>query len=313
MNLHTPYFAPAVSQSPVGRRWNALFIGPKGLRAGWRLLIFIALCGVQLGAVIFVRVHFFGAHVLEPSGPITATPTMLGGSEAIELLLLVIATLIMGKIEGRTFKAYGLPLRQILGKDFWSGCLWGFLAISGALLAMFMLGDYRITGLALHGSALFSGLAAWSIAFLVVGIFEEFFSRGYLQYTLASGIGFWPAAFAMSGFFGLGHAFRPGETVIGAISAGSFGLLFCLFLRRTGNIWPAIGFHAGFDWGQTFFYGVPNSALLPSRNLLHSTLSGPNWLSGGSVGPEASIFCPIALLIVGIIFSRYYRENRYAL
>lgn len=295
-------------------RLKPLFIGPKGLRAGWRLLIFLALCVAQLVGVSFVRVHFFGATVpREPVGPITATPMMLGGSEAIELLFVVIAALIMGRIEGRKFSDYGLPLRRILGRDFWLGCLWGFLGISGVLLAMFLLHGFRITGLALHGRALLSALAAWSIAMFVVGIFEEFFSRGYLQYTLASGIGFWPAAFVMAGLFGLGHAFRSGETVLGAISAGSFGLLFCLFLRRTGNLWPAIGFHAAWDWGQTFFYGVPNSALLPSRNLFHSTFSGPLWLTGGSVGPEASIFCPIALLVVGIIFSRYNREKRYAL
>ena len=33
--------------------------------------------------------------------------------------------------------------------------------------------------------------------------------------------------------------------------------------------------------------------------------------AGGIVGPEASILCPIALLVVGLIFSFYYRENRY--
>ncbi len=315
MNAHKAALSFADIPQSASRPKSSLkpvFIGPNGLRAGWRLLIFFALCAVQLGGFIFVRVHFFGAPLREPAGPITATPMMLGGSEAVQLLFVVIAVLIMGKIEGRNFSDYGLPLRQILGKDFWRGCLWGFLAISGALLAMFVLGGFRITGLALHGSAILSALAAWTLAFFVVGIFEEFLFRGYLQYTLATGIGFWPATFAMAGLFGLGHAFRSGETVIGAISAGSFGLLFCLFLRRTGNIWPAIGFHAAWDWGQTFFYGVPNSALLPSRNLLHATLSGPTWLAGASVGPEATIFCPLALLIVGIIFSRYYRENRYS-
>jgi uncharacterized protein len=290
---------------------KSIFVGRNGLRAGWRLLIFLALCAIQLGAFLFVRVHFFGSPVGEPAGPITATPIMLGGSEAIQLLFVLVATVIMGRIEHRRFSEYGLPLRQALGEHFWLGCLWGFLAISGALLAMFLLHDFRISGLALHGTALLSSLMAWSIAFFVVGIFEEFFFRGYVQYTLASGIGFWPAAFVFAVLFGLGHAFRSGETVLGAISAGSFGILFCLFLQRTGNLWAAVGFHAGWDWGQTFFYGVPNSALLPSGNLFHSTSNGPLWLSGGSVGPEASIFCPIALLVVGVIFSRYYRENRY--
>ena len=65
------------------------------------------------------------------------------------------------------------------------------------------------------------------------------------------------------------------------------------------------------DWGQTFLYGVPNSGLLPSQNLLNASFRGPRWLTGGTVGPEASIFCPIVLAIVAIVFSLKYRDARY--
>ncbi|HEY1470510.1 MAG TPA: hypothetical protein VGF61_15815, partial [Candidatus Acidoferrum sp.] len=96
------------------------------------------------------------------------------------------------------------------------------------------------------------------------------------------------------------------------LSVVSFGLLLCLFLRRTGNLWCAVGFHLGYDWGQTFLYGVPNSGLLPSQTLLNASLSGPRWLTGGTVGPEASIFCPIVLAIGRYRASRYFKLNRIA-
>jgi uncharacterized protein len=220
------------------------------------------------------------------------------------------ATLVMGRIEKRKFSAYGLPLRQAFGKDFWIGCLSGFLAISGTLLAMFFLGGFRITGLALHGRAIVYSLAGWAIAFLLAGLFEEFLCRGYLQYTLASGIGFWPAAFVMSGLFAFGHAFNAHENLAGVASVVLFGLLLCLFLQRSGNLWCAVGFHVAYDWGQTFF-GVPDSGIAPYHNLLNSAFSGPQWLTGGVVGPEASVLTPIALALVAVVFSRYYRENRY--
>ena len=124
-------------------------------------------------------------------------------------------------------------------------------------------------------------------------------------------MGFWPSAILLSALFGFAHASDPGESKTGLLSVFLFGLLFCIFLRRTGNLWWAVGFHAGWDWGQTFFYGVPDSGLVPTDNLFNSTLSGPNWLTGGSVGPEASVFAPIALLIVAIWFMGRYRENRY--
>jgi uncharacterized protein len=315
MNPYAAQLAPALtSQSPSHGNFKSLFIGPNGLRAGWRLLLFIALFGGMMAG--FVLIHAGGVHNFveqqKKLGDVTPTPLLLGSSEAVACLFLFIAAWLMSKIERRKFREYGLPVRQALGKNFWQGYLWGFLAISGTLLVMFFLGGFRITGLAQHGTAILWSLVGWGLAFLLSGLQEEFLLRGYGQFTLASGIGFWPAAIVLSGMFGLGHYFNRGETVIGAASAGSFGILLCLFLRRTGNLWAAVGFHAGYDWGQTFFYGVPNSAMPANHNLLHSTLSGPVWLSGGAVGPESSIFCPIMLIVVGFIFSRYYRENRYS-
>jgi uncharacterized protein len=154
-----------------------------------------------------------------------------------------------------------------------------------------------------------SSVAAWGIAFLLVGLCEEFLCRGYVQYTPGSGIGFWPAAFVMSGLFAFGHSFNANETGVGVVSTGLFALLFCLFLRRSGNLWIAVGFHAAWDWGQTF-YGVSDSGMLPYHSVFRSASIGPQWLTGGIVGPEASVLTPIALLVVALIFIRYYHENR---
>jgi CAAX protease family protein len=310
----TPILSPELFRPSSGSKSDlrSVFVGPNGLRAGWRLLIFIAIVGVLLASFVLVRSGgvqgFLNKH--KNAGPIIATPLLLGGSEAVAVLALCIAALIMGRIEHRKFSEYGLPWRQALGKDFWSGALWGFVALSGTLLTIFLLHGFRITGLALHGRAILFSVLEWGVVFLLVGLFEEFLCRGYVQYTLASGIGFWPAALVISGLFGFAHAFNPGETAIGALAAGLFGLLFCLFLRRTGNLWMAVGFHAAWDWGQTFF-GVADSGMLSDRSVFHSMFSGPGWLTGGTVGPEASIFTPIALLVAALIFSRYYREDRY--
>jgi membrane protease YdiL (CAAX protease family) len=289
-----------------------IFVGPNGLRAGWRLLMFLALFGFLFGGFVLIRAGGPQGFLEQyrNQGNITITPLVMGESEAIALLFLCIAALVMGKLEHRKFSEYGLPLRQALRKDFWIGSLLGLLAISGTLLTMFLLHGFRITGLALHGAAILWWLIAWGAAFLAAGLVEEFLFRGYVQYTLASGIGFWPAAFAISGLFGLGHAFNSNENGVGAVATVMFGLLLCLFLRRTGNLWCAVGFHLGYDWGQ-MFYGVPDSGIAPYRNLLSSTLVGPRWLTGGMVGPEASVLTPMALLVVAVIFCRCYRENRY--
>jgi membrane protease YdiL (CAAX protease family) len=293
---------------------RSLFLGPRGLRAGWRILIFIGLLAGLFGGVVLVRSG--GLHGLRNAhkhlDQITMTPFLIGISEAITLAILCLATLVMGRIENRKFSEYGLPLRQALGKDFGIGCLLGFFSISGTLLTMFLLHGFRITGFALHGKAILYALSGWAITFFMVGLSEEFLNRGYLQYTLASGIGFWPAAFVMSGFFALGHAFNPHETTAGVASVMLFGLLLCLLLRRSGTLWCAVGFHAAYDWGQTLF-GVPDSGIASYHSLFSSTFSGPQWLTGGIVGPEASFLTPIALALVAFVFTRCYRKNRYGM
>jgi membrane protease YdiL (CAAX protease family) len=290
-----------------------IFVGPNGLRAGWRVLIFITLLVVLFGGFVLMRAGgpeaFRERYRNQNQSQITITPLLLGGSEAITLLFLCIPALVMGKIEHRKFGEYGLPLPLALRKDFWVGSLMGFLAISGTLLTIFLLHGFRVTGLAIHGTAILSSLLGWGLAFLLSALVEEFLFRGYIQYTLTSGIGFWPAAFVMSGLFGFGHFFNSHENARGSETVVLFGLLLCLFLRRTGNLWCAVGFHLGYDWGQ-MFYGVPDSGIVPYHNLLNSTLSGPQWLTGGMVGPEASFLTPLALLVVALIFSRYYPETR---
>jgi hypothetical protein len=289
-----------------------IFVGPHGLRAGWRLLIFLSLFAGLFGSFVLITAGGFQGlqEKYRIQSHITITPLMMGESEAITLLFLFGAALIMAKLEHRKFTEYGLPLRKALGKDFWVGSASGFLAISGTLLTMFLLHGFHISSLALHGTAIVSSLAGWGLAFLLAGLVEEFLFRGYIQYTLASGIGFWPAAFVMSGLFGLGHFFNANETAGGSAAVVLFGLLLCLFLRRTGNLWCAVGFHLGYDWGQ-MFYGVPDSGIVPYHHLLNSTLSGPRWITGGVVGPEASFLTPLALLVVAVVFSRYHRETRY--
>jgi uncharacterized protein len=303
---------PLQGRSHIASSLKPIFVGPNGLRAGWRELIFLALLGVELALLPFIP-RLFPA-VAPPSGlaPGTITPVLLGGNDAILVLFVCIATWIMARIEHRTFSEYGLPLRQALGKDFWFGTLLGFLAISGTLLTMFLLHGFRITGLAIHETTILSSLVAWGITFFLVGLLEEFGFRGYVQYTLASGMGFWPAAFVISGLFGVTHLLAdPNENVVGSAAVVMFGLLLCLFLRRTGNLWCSVGFHMAYDWGQTFFYGVPDSGIVPYHNLFNSTRHGARWLTGGDVGPEASVLTPIALLVVALVFSRHYRENRY--
>jgi hypothetical protein len=305
---------PPAASVPTPPAPHTVFRGPNGIRAGWRALIFIAIfAGLALAVnlISWLVVHFFLHRPPHLAITSSLSPGAANLSDGALLLFSGLAALIMSRIERRKWAEYGLPGRFAFRQDFWVGTVVGFLAISASLLAIFALHGFHLAGLAIHGKTILTATAAWTAAFVIVGLGEEFAFRGYLQFTLTTGMGFWPSAILLSALFGLAHAGNPGESKVGLLSVVCFALLFCLILRRTGNLWWVVGFHAGWDWGQTFFYGVADSGLPAYHNLLNSSFNGPAWLTGGSVGPEASIFTPLTLLLVAIIFTRFYRTNRY--
>lgn len=299
---------------PTERQRNQILFGPNGLRAGWRALIFLL---IVAGTVLLINVvgHYvtrkLGHSPGTPSEVTTLTPGLVALSALPFFAVILAATLIMGRIERRKIAHYGLPWQTPFPKTFWAGLLWGFLAISGVLFVIFLFHGFKITGVDTHGSALALSTVEWTLAFLAVGFSEEFTFRGYMQFTLTTGIGFWPAALLLSTLFALVHTGNNGETLFGLIQVAEFGLMACIALQRTGNLWWPIGFHAAWDWGQTFFYGVPDSGLNASHNFLHSEFHGPKWLTGGSTGPEASILTLIALIVVSLLLVRMYRGIRY--
>jgi len=231
------------------------------------------------------------------------TPQYFLITEPIAFAEYFVATWIMGRIEGRTMGDYGLPVTGVVRGRFGLGLLAGFLSISALLGAMALAGALRFESVALHGAEALSYGVLWAIAFLLVGLQEEFRGgggRGYVLFTLATGIGFWPAALATSLWFGYNHRTNPGETPLGLVSVCAIGVFFCILVRRTGDLWAAIGFHAAWDFGLTYVYGVPDSGLAEAGHLLNPRFSGPAWLTGGSAGPEASVFCLLLILILSV-------------
>lgn len=289
----------AANQMPTGSPMKGLFVGPAGVRAGWSGVLFLLiLCALLLAFYIALS---FAAPLLVAtlSGLGQAPPQarLMTASEGLQAIAVVLATWAMAAIEKKSFLDYGLRDRQALPR-FGAGLVCGFAALS-TLVAMLMATGISLDGVAERGSTALRDAAIWGIVFLLVGVFEELFARGYLQATLARGLGFWPAAILLSILFAALHRPNRGEDVVGVISAGMVGLLFCFSLWWSGSLWWAIGFHASWDWGQSYFYGTADSGTLIQGHYLASHPSGATWLSGGSVGPEGSVlvFVILALLI----------------
>jgi len=289
--------APTFAAANEASYAHTLFFGPDGLRPGWGFVFYVvAFLMIQQFTVQLAWAHDFGDSGLRSR--------ML--EEIGNFLAAVIPAVVLARVERRPWSAYGLPGRQALGRLVWIGALWGFAAISLVIIALYGAHAFSFGHIVLHGKRLLRFAVYWTIYFVFVGLFEDFLFRGYSQLTLARGIGFWPAAFVLSSIFGFSHRGNAGERWSGVLIAAFIGLFFCLTLRRTGNLWFAIGFHASWDWGETFFYSVPDSGTVWPGHLLSSSLSGPAWLTGGSVGPEGSLLCFAVITLAWVAFDRVY-------
>ena len=279
-----------------------VFYGPSGLRAGWRAMAFVILMAAfesQSGYLLNLEHKFFGEG--ESAAGWMFVKTVL-------FIYVIVVASIIGAFEHRSLAEYGLPLRKIFGKDFWAGALWGFGLLTANFILMSLLRVYSFGTLALPAMQIAKYGVLWAAADLMVAMAEEFVFRGYLLYTLTRGMGFWPTAILTSALFGLVHLDVPGEPWTAVTNIALLSLLLCLALRRTGNLWFAIGSHMAFDWGLAFFYSSNPSA---HGHLFNASLHGNRWLTGGTAGPEGNIL-NVLLVPAGILLlCKVYPEVKY--
>jgi uncharacterized protein len=277
---------------------SRVFWGDQGLRSGWRFLIYILSVILLVWLSRLALIPFFGR------GLGAETPGRLIAGEVGLLIAAVLPALIAARLEDRPWSAYGLPLRLEEKGRFAVGLVVGFVALSCLMLLIRLFHGVDLGNVSLHGAVLLRSGVVWGIAFLVVGVVEEFLFRGYSLYTLATGIGFWPAAILLCLVFGGLHRLNPGETWLGALETALVALAFAFSLWRTGTLWFAVGMHASWDWGESFFFGVPDSGQKAVGTLFNPHFHGSRWINGGSVGPEGSVlvFVVTAATFVAIHF-----------
>ncbi len=333
--LHQPSGIITAEEAATGEKralWlHYVFVGPDGLRPGWGILLFI-LIFATLGKLTTTVMHALNPHPAlsaAQSKAEEAKPQEAAGmlrSEGISFALIALATWIMGRIERRPAGSYGLGGPHKLGR-FLAGFVWGLVFLAALVGALWKGGLLVFDARLQFGTAALRYGLIWLLGFMLVGLLEEYLLRGYLQYTMARGaaslyrmlfntthakaLGFWTAAAFLSFVFGFGHGNNPGESPIGLLSAGLIGLIFCLTLWRTGSLWWAVGFHASWDWAQSFLFGVADSGMLVEGRFVQSHPIGKVLLSGGATGPEGSaLILPLLVLITAVAWT-LRREGRW--
>lgn len=303
---HPPRRQNAPSKRGGGKLIRQVFLSCGELRAGWSLLVFVALWIALLTTFAALAHKAIG---VEPGAHHTLR---FLSTEAAMLAAALIAAGIMALAERRSFADYALPWKRALGGNFWLGVVWGGASLAALLLLIHYYHGFNFGPLAASGrKRMILDAAVWAAAFFAVGFFEEFFTRGYALYTLTRGMGFWPAAVLLSLAFGALHLHNAGEDWVGALAAALIGLFCCLTVRRTGTLWFAIGFHSMWDFAESFIFAVPDSGVTIARHLFNSALYGPAWLTGGAVGPEASVFIFVVIANLFILFHLFFPHAQF--
>ena len=182
-------------------------------------------------------------------------------------------------------------------RQFGMGLWLGFLLYAASIAILMWLGAYRIEGV---NSWLYL-LPMLPIA-ISSGVFEELIHRGVLFRVTEEYLGSWIALAASSLFFGLRHLGNEDGTLQGALFLSvEAGVLLAAAFMLTRRLWLGMGLHMSWNFTQGgIFSGTVSGNDMPP-GLITPVITGPELLTGGKFGVEASIIVVTLCTATGLI------------
>ena len=230
------------------------------------------------------------AMAIVASSSLPALPN--GLKQAVQVIITVAFGLAAYKLAIRHLGAEprdDLPLRQALPLTA-LGLLAGLLLFSAVVGVAALLGSYRIVSCCSTTNL----LPELFVASIMPGFMEELFFRGILFRWIEEMGGSWIALIVTSILFGLAHAMNPNARVFSSVAiALEAGVLLGGAYMLTRSLWLPMGLHAAWNFTQGFLFGVPVSGVT-EKGLVGAKLTGPELVTGGPFGLEASL---IALIL----------------
>ncbi|MBC7274970.1 CPBP family intramembrane glutamic endopeptidase [Nocardioides sp.] len=223
------------------------------------------------------------------------------------LLTAVVGVLVYGWVVRRT--EHRAPVEVAL-EGAGAGVGWGTLlgiALFGAVIASIaFFGDYTINGLGSPASAVaLLGIMAGA------AVTEELVFRGVLFRNIELWTGTWIALVLTGSLFGLIHLLNPNATLWGAVAIAieAGGMLTAAYIA-TRKLWVPIGLHLGWNIAGSAIFSTEVSGSNTAQGLLDATMSGPTLVTGGSFGPEGSIYAVVlGVLATGVFMWLAYRRG----
>lgn len=265
----------------------------------WRFLAGIA-CSIFFCSLFFgvAAAAFFSGQMIGKHTVSWLSPVVRG---AVAIILMILLTWVVRvKINRKPWTGIRLPKRGTAALH--SGAAFGAGSILLVFAVEYALGWIHFARVAWQTKSGLPNLLAIGIQLipsLGTGLTEELTFRGYIFQTMAERSRVWVAALVSLLLFGIVHIFgTPGINVADLASIITIGLSFLVMRFVTGSLWFPIGFHAMFDWTQTYLLGMSGDSG-PDPSLIQFHLSGPPiWV--GSDSDPGLLYPAVALLALGL-------------
>lgn len=191
-------------------------------------------------------------------------------------------------------------------KELGAGLLAGFALFSAMTGIVALLGGFEVLGFRGGIGQLWTYLAVA----IVSGVLEETLFRGILQRHLEAMLGSWAALAITSALFGFAHIGNEDATWFSSLAiALEAGILLGAAYMLTRRLWLAIGIHAAWNFTQGWVFSVPVSGGDAPLGLLITRRVGPDWLTGGDFGLEASAVAMVVATLAGVLMLRRALAN----
>ncbi|MGQ0800569.1 MAG: lysostaphin resistance A-like protein [Pseudomarimonas sp.] len=226
--------------------------------------------------------------------------------EPLQFGFLLLVTWICVRLRKESLSSIGYVLDRRWARELGVGSLVG---VAAALLAVLMIWAVGGVTLELDPSRSVSMLAYGLYVFLFVALFEETLFRGFVFQRLVAGTGVWIAQITMGLLFASGHWGNPdmqGGTMVWATVELFLGaLILGLAYLRTRSLALPIGIHIGWNWAQGHLLGFGVSGFEQAGWFRPLLQDQPEWVTGGSFGPEASIFAVVVDVLLILLLWKW--------
>jgi CAAX protease family protein len=179
-------------------------------------------------------------------------------------------------------------------RELGRGLVIGAALFSATIGVLATLGLYTVQGW--RDPAVLIAPLAISVGAAVI---EELLFRGAIFRIIEASLGTWIALVISAVLFGLVHLGNPNATWLAAVAISlEAGVMLAAAYVLTRRLWLPIGIHAAWNFTQGGIFSVAVSGG-KTDGLLVASLSGPNWLSGGEFGAEASLVAMLLCTALG--------------